>query len=110
MLSLLGKALNGIFDNPETVFLTAKVRDILFEGIVINCDRTDFAPKAVCTAIKKEAKNIDFFGNNQFRFSIFGRVICINCKKIFFVSLPARVLIGSNKEMLEAMAVINVLQ
>nr|AFG73002.1 sensory neuron membrane protein 1 [Cnaphalocrocis medinalis] len=73
MLGMLSKAFNGIFDEPKDVFLRAKVLDLLFRGIIINCQRTEFAPKAVCTALKKEAATgLSFEANNQYRFSLFG--------------------------------------
>nr|QMS80368.1 sensory neuron membrane protein [Histia rhodope] len=73
MLNMAGKALNGIFDNPPNMFLKARALDVLFDGININCARTEFAPKAVCTALKKEAGNqLKILENNQFLFSFFG--------------------------------------
>ncbi|CAH0726868.1 unnamed protein product, partial [Brenthis ino] len=73
MLNMIGKAINGIFDNPTDVFIRVKVLDLLFRGVVINCARTEFAPKAVCTALKKEAADsLIFEPNNQYRFSLFG--------------------------------------
>ncbi|XP_022114656.2 sensory neuron membrane protein 1-like [Pieris rapae] len=73
MLNMLGKAFNGIFDNPETIFMKVKPLDLLFRGLNINCAKTEFAPKAVCTAIKKEAADrLIFEPNNQYKFSIFG--------------------------------------
>lgn len=75
MLAMIGKALNGIFDKPTDVFMRVKPLDILFRGIMINCARTEFAPKAVCTAFKKEAvSGFEFEPNNQIRFSFFGMV------------------------------------
>ncbi|XP_041981607.1 sensory neuron membrane protein 1-like [Aricia agestis] len=73
MLSMISKAINGIFENPSTFFITAKAIDLLFHGVRINCDRTEFAPKAVCTALKKEAANSFVIQpNNQLMFSLFG--------------------------------------
>lgn len=73
MLNMMGKAFNGIFDNPQDVFMRVRALDVLFDGFPINCDRSDFAPKAVCTAVKKEAPSGLVIGpNNQFRFSMFG--------------------------------------
>nr|QIJ45702.1 sensory neuron membrane protein [Glyphodes pyloalis] len=73
MMNMLGKAFNGIFDEPKHIFLKAKALDLLFGGVIINCQRTEFAPKAVCTALKKEAANgIVFEPNNQYRLSLFG--------------------------------------
>ncbi|KAI8432032.1 hypothetical protein MSG28_004552 [Choristoneura fumiferana] len=59
MLNMINKAFAGIFDNPEDIFFRVKALDILFRGIIINCARTEFAPKAVCTALKKEANVMD---------------------------------------------------
>ncbi|KAM3961979.1 sensory neuron membrane protein 1-like [Aphomia sociella] len=74
MISMIGKAINAIFDNPPDMFLRIKVLDLLFRGMIINCARTEFAPKAVCTALKKEgADGLIFEPNNQYRFSIFGK-------------------------------------
>ncbi|CAG9788134.1 unnamed protein product [Diatraea saccharalis] len=73
MLNMIGKAFNGIFDGPEHVFMNVKALDILFRGYKINCARTEFAPKAVCTALKKEiADSLIIEPNNQYRFSLFG--------------------------------------
>lgn len=85
MINMLGKALNGIFDNPEDVFMRVKVLDLLFRGVVINCARTDFAPKAVCTALKKEAADrLIFEPNNQYRFSLFGLVSYFSFNRLKF--------------------------
>nr|QLI62111.1 sensory neuron membrane protein 1 [Streltzoviella insularis] len=73
MLNMIGKAINGIFDNPQDVFMRVKAMDILFRGVVINCARTDFAPKALCTALKKEAvSGLVIEPDNMHKFSIFG--------------------------------------
>lgn len=75
MLNLVNKALNAIFRNPETPFLTAPVMDILFRGVVINCSVTDFAGKAVCTQLRTEAKDLEHVSDTIFKFSFFGMVI-----------------------------------
>nr|AZB52756.1 sensory neuron membrane protein 1 [Heortia vitessoides] len=73
MLNMIGKAFNGLFNNPEDVFMRVKVMDLLFKGTMINCDHKDFAPKALCTGMKKESvSGLVLEANNQFRFSIFG--------------------------------------
>nr|WKF45046.1 sensory neuron membrane protein 1a [Podabrus annulatus] len=72
MLNLVNKALNAIFRNPETPFLTAPVMDILFRGVVINCTVTDFAGKAVCTQLRTEAKDLEHVSDTIFKFSFFG--------------------------------------
>ncbi|KAJ3662444.1 hypothetical protein Zmor_006794 [Zophobas morio] len=53
MLNLVSKAINSIYRNPNSIFLTAKAMDILFDGVLIHCDVKDFAGKAVCTQLKE---------------------------------------------------------
>lgn len=75
MMNMASKAIVGMFDNPKDVFQRIKTMDILFNGFIINCARTEFAPKAACTQIKKEGvKGMTVEPNNQFRFSLFGVV------------------------------------
>lgn len=75
MLNVIGKAINGIFDSPSDIFLRVKVLDLLFRGFIINCAKTEFAPKAVCTQLKKEVINgLVWEDNSQLRFSLFGSV------------------------------------
>lgn len=77
MLSLASKALTTIFRNPETAFLTVKVKDILFDGVLINCTVTDFAAKAVCTQLKAEAEGLKFQTETEYLFSLLGPVSVI---------------------------------
>lgn len=74
MLTLLNKALNVIFQKPESLFVTATVREILFDGLLINCSVTDFGAKAVCSQIKTQAKDLERVGEDGFLFSFFGMV------------------------------------
>ncbi|XP_049795759.1 sensory neuron membrane protein 1-like [Schistocerca nitens] len=71
MLALVNKAIPPLFRKPESIFVTAPVRNFLFDGIVINCTVTDFSAKALCTGLKKEAKELKREGDNFF-FSFFG--------------------------------------
>lgn len=70
------KAVNVLFDNPDSIFLTAKVKDILFDGIFIDCNTTDFIANMVCTEMSKE-KNLKKV-ENGFLFSFFGHVSIYN--------------------------------
>lgn len=74
MLTLASKAINVIFRNPTSIFLTTKVKDLLFDGVIINCTVTDFAAKAVCTQLKTEAKDLKQITPTDFSFSFFGPV------------------------------------
>lgn len=73
-LSLVAKALGALFNNPETPFITTKARNILFDGITINCTSNDFAPKAVCSQIKANPKGLVKQDENIYLFSLFGAV------------------------------------
>ncbi|KAJ8948286.1 hypothetical protein NQ318_020773 [Aromia moschata] len=53
-LTLVNKAFKSIYSNPESIFLTAKASEILFEGVVIHCGVKDFAGKAICSQFKAE--------------------------------------------------------
>nr|ALR72543.1 sensory neuron membrane protein SNMP1b [Colaphellus bowringi] len=58
LLSIVNKAIGPIFRDPESIYLTAKVKDILFDGVELNCKVTEFAAKAVCTQIKSQIPGI----------------------------------------------------
>ncbi|XP_022906339.2 sensory neuron membrane protein 1-like isoform X1 [Onthophagus taurus] len=72
MISLVTKALNSIFSQPQTPFLTATVNQIFFDGIIINCTVTDFPGKALCTELKTEAKQLQVVADKIYKFSLMG--------------------------------------
>jgi len=73
-LKLINKAIPHIFGHPTSVFLTAPVKNILFEGIPLYCNVTDFSAKAICSEIKKNDKDFLKLGEDIFGFSFFGTV------------------------------------
>lgn len=73
MLPMVNKAVNGIFDDPTSMFLTVRVMDLLFDGIYINCNRSDFIPHAACFELKQE-KTLKKLPNDGLLFSFFGYV------------------------------------
>lgn len=100
MLSLVSKALASIFRNPESAFLTAKVNDILFNGLLINCTVTDFAAKAVCTQLKAEAEGLKFQTETEYLFSLLGPVFFkILCGKKYFKCNNSRKMLLMAKEL-----------
>ncbi|KAK9875890.1 hypothetical protein WA026_009677 [Henosepilachna vigintioctopunctata] len=72
LLPILTKAIKSIFRDPKTIYLTDKVRNILFDGMLINCSVTDFAGKAVCSQLKSQLPGIKEVEKNILRFSLFG--------------------------------------
>ncbi|KAJ8927990.1 hypothetical protein NQ314_019518 [Rhamnusium bicolor] len=73
LLSIVNKAIGFIFPNLETMYLTAKVKDILFDGMEIDCRASEFQAKAVCTQLKIQIPGLKMSGQkNVFLFSILG--------------------------------------
>ncbi|KRT82424.1 hypothetical protein AMK59_3081 [Oryctes borbonicus] len=71
-MNLINKAMNSIFKNPQTPFMTATFREIFFDGVIVNCSVPDFAGKAVCTQLKTEGKDFQYIEDNVFKFSLLG--------------------------------------
>ncbi|CAO1440533.1 unnamed protein product [Diamesa serratosioi] len=57
MIPLVTKALDIIFE-PKSPFVTAKAMDLMFNGIDIDCDKSDFRAIAVCEAIHTESQGV----------------------------------------------------
>lgn len=66
--------MDSIFKKPQTVFVKAKVRDILFDGTLIDCRVKDFAGTAICSQLKEKATNLVTIDEDQYLFSLFGAV------------------------------------
>jgi hypothetical protein len=73
-LKLINKAIPHIFGHPTSIFVTAPVKNILFEGIPLYCNVTDFSAKAICSEIRKKDKDFLKLGEDIFGFSFFGIV------------------------------------
>jgi hypothetical protein len=59
------------------MFVTTSARSILFDGIPIYCNVTDFSSKAVCSEIKRRKDEFQQLDENIYGFSFFGMVsIC----------------------------------
>ncbi|XP_011499316.1 PREDICTED: sensory neuron membrane protein 1-like [Ceratosolen solmsi marchali] len=71
-LPVLSKAIDSIFGKPENLFIKTKVRNILFDGLLVDCNVQDFAGSAVCTQIKiyRETLDIQLVGENLYSASI----------------------------------------
>lgn len=54
MMNLVISGMDSIFDKPTTPFITEKAWDIIYEGIVINCNKTEFGAKVICAVLKNE--------------------------------------------------------
>ncbi|XP_075232893.1 sensory neuron membrane protein 1-like isoform X2 [Lycorma delicatula] len=72
LLTMANRGIPHLYNHPSTIFLTAKVKDILFEGVVLNCTSKDFAAVALCTGIRMNAKGLHKVNDSIFKFSFFG--------------------------------------
>lgn len=73
-LKILNKAIPTIFDKPTSMFVTTTARKILFDGIPIYCNVTDFSSKAVCAELKKKKDKFHELDENIYGLSFFGLV------------------------------------
>nr|XP_015834959.1 PREDICTED: sensory neuron membrane protein 1-like isoform X1 [Tribolium castaneum] len=97
-LSAVNKALPVIFKENSSIYLTAKVREILFDGVLINCNVKDFSANAVCSQFKGQPAMVEV-EKNIYSFSLLGSVIFLGDGQmvvIFFQrngSIPTRITI-----------------
>lgn len=71
-MPVVGKAVDSIFHKPASLFVKAKAKDILFDGLPVDCTVKDFAGSAVCNVLKTEAKDLVPDGEDRYKFSLFG--------------------------------------
>nr|XP_018916083.1 PREDICTED: sensory neuron membrane protein 1-like [Bemisia tabaci] len=70
-IGYLDMAIPFLFGDPSTVFVPVTVRDLLFDGLPVNCNETHFAQAIFCNEFQK---NPGFVRKDEqtFLFSIFG--------------------------------------
>ncbi|XP_058792641.1 sensory neuron membrane protein 1-like [Phymastichus coffea] len=73
-IPFINKAMNSIFRKPNSMFIKAKVRDILFDGMMIDCNVSDTPGSALCKEIneKYEEFRLKKIGENLFSLSLWG--------------------------------------
>ena len=72
LLGIAIKALTQIFD-PTTPFLTARVMDILFDGVPIDCNHDEFEATTFCSKLESE-RGFRIVNETHLAFSILGGV------------------------------------
>lgn len=73
-MPIVNKAISLLYPDLQSIYLTAKVKDILFDGITINCKLTDFPAKAVCSQLKSRTPGLKISEDGVYLFSILGPV------------------------------------
>nr|AMA98188.1 chemosensory protein [Blattella germanica] len=71
-LQFINASISHIFGNITTPFVTAKAKDLLFEGVPINCTHDSFSAKTICTELKKRIHHFHRVNEHIFKFSILG--------------------------------------
>lgn len=59
--------------DPSSIFVTVRVKDLLFDGIYINCNRSEFIPHAACFEMMRE-ESLKKLPGDGLLFSFFGHV------------------------------------
>nr|QDD67779.1 sensory neuron membrane protein [Galeruca daurica] len=74
LLSILNQAIPYIFHEPKSIYLTDKVKNIVFNGMELNCQGSNFASKAVCTQLKSQIPGVkeSTTQKNVLLYSLFG--------------------------------------
>lgn len=72
LLGIAKKAMTQIF-NPTTPFLTARVMDILFDGVPIDCNHDEFEATTFCSKLETE-RGFKIINETHLAFSILGGV------------------------------------
>ncbi|XP_015114625.1 sensory neuron membrane protein 1 isoform X1 [Diachasma alloeum] len=72
MMGLAAKAVDSIFKKPDSVFVKATVREILWTGLPVDCTVQDFQGKAVCSLLAENEAAFIVEGPGKYRFALLG--------------------------------------
>ncbi|KAF3427604.1 hypothetical protein E2986_13422 [Frieseomelitta varia] len=61
-----------MFHKPSSIFVRVKAREILFDGLPIDCTGKDLGSKIICNVLKQRDDVFIPAGSGQYLFSIFG--------------------------------------
>nr|QNL15118.1 sensory neuron membrane protein 2 [Aulacocentrum confusum] len=72
MVGLAAKAIDSIFHKPDSVFIKTTPRQVLWEGLPVDCTVKDFAGSAVCSILLEDESAFIKEGPGQYRIALFG--------------------------------------
>lgn len=76
LLTIINQAIPHIFQSPQSIYQTGKVKDLLFDGTKIYCNVSDFPSKAVCKQMKSQVPGLkESVDKDIYLFSFLGSVI-----------------------------------
>lgn len=73
MLSMVEGGMKSLFNDPPDTFFTGRVMDLLYDGILVDCTKTDQVATALCLNFENE-KAFKKLDNGFMKFSMFGGV------------------------------------
>ena len=79
LLTFIQTAVNGLLHNPQDIFFTGRLWDLLYDGVVLDCSSEDFEVNAVCSEFDSgDYAEIRRINETAFSFSMFGNVSLFN--------------------------------
>lgn len=70
MMPMVIRGMKSLFNDPPDVFFTGRAMDLLFDGVLIDCTKTDQVAKALCLNFEKE-NAFKAQDDGQLKFSLF---------------------------------------
>lgn len=74
MVNFMEAGMSTIFDDPTSIFSYVKAREILYEGIEIDCSKKGFPSKTICSFLQKDKHMTVVEGNLKYNFAILNDV------------------------------------
>lgn len=75
LLDFIIAAINGLYNNPSDVFYTGTVKNLLFEGIKLDCSSDSYEVSGVCSELESDAyPQVKRVSDTEFTFSLLGNV------------------------------------
>lgn len=66
--------MDSIFHKPDSVFVKATAKQILWDGLPVDCSVKDFAGSAVCSILRENDGGLIKDGPENYKFALFGHV------------------------------------
>lgn len=73
-LSYLDEVWEALFPGIKNVFITGSVKDILFDGVILNCTSKEMTVSMVCNNLEKKAPETIRREGKNYKFSFFHHV------------------------------------
>ncbi|KAL1131951.1 hypothetical protein AAG570_011562, partial [Ranatra chinensis] len=72
VLGGVNAAMPDIYGSPASLFMRVTARQIMFDGVPLDCSSRSPLARTVCAVIKRNSKSLQIVAPNKYKFSIFG--------------------------------------